>query len=227
MNNEAFKKQILQGIPDELPELKEFETSVNHAPKRKDILSREEKKLALKNALRYFSPKHHANLAPEFTEELKKYGRIYMYRYRPNYKIHARHISEFPYKSQQAAAIMLMIMNNLDDAVAQHPRELITYGGNGAVFQNWAQYLLTMQYLANMTDKQTLVMYSGHPMGLFPSHKEAPRVVVTNGMVIPNYSKPDDWEKFNALGVSQYGQMTAGAICILVLRVLFMVLQLR
>jgi urocanate hydratase len=211
MNNEAFKKQILQGIPDELPELKEFETSVNHAPKRKDILSREEKKLALKNALRYFSPKHHANLAPEFTEELKKYGRIYMYRYRPNYKIHARHISEFPYKSQQAAAIMLMIMNNLDDAVAQHPRELITYGGNGAVFQNWAQYLLTMQYLANMTDKQTLVMYSGHPMGLFPSHKEAPRVVVTNGMVIPNYSKPDDWEKFNALGVSQYGQMTAGS----------------
>jgi urocanate hydratase len=207
----AFKELILQGIPKELPPLKDYEKEVNHAPIRKDILSKEEKKLALKNALRYFPEKHHAILAPEFAEELQKYGRIYMYRFRPDYKIHARHIDDFPHQSKQAAAIMLMIMNNLDDAVAQHPRELITYGGNGAVFQNWAQYLLTMQYLATMNDEQTLVMYSGHPMGLFPSHKEAPRVVVTNGMVIPNYSKPDDWEKFNALGVSQYGQMTAGS----------------
>ncbi len=207
----AFKNQILKGIPAELPQPKPYETSINHAPIRKDILTVDEKKLALKNALRYFPESLHAVLAPEFAEELKKYGRIYMYRYRPDYAIHARHIDEFPHQSKQAAAIMLMIMNNLDYAVAQHPHELITYGGNGAVFQNWAQYLLTMQYLATMTDEQTLVMYSGHPMGLFPSHKEAPRVVVTNGMVIPNYSKPDDWEKFNALGVSQYGQMTAGS----------------
>jgi len=206
-----FQKQILIGIPETLPPIKKYDSNINHAPIRKDILSVEEKKLALKNALRYFDPKHHAILAPEFAEELKKYGRIYMYRFRPDYEIHARHIDEFPHQSKQAAAIMLMIQNNLDYAVAQHPHELITYGGNGAVFQNWAQYLLTMQYLATMTNEQTLVMYSGHPMGLFPSHKEAPRVVVTNGMVIPNYSKQDDWEKFNALGVSQYGQMTAGS----------------
>lgn len=211
MDIKAFKELILQGIPSELPPVKEYEKEVNHAPLRKEILTKEEKKLALKNALRYFPEKHHAVLAPEFAEELNKYGRIYMYRFMPDYKIHARHIDDFPHQSKQAAAIMLMIMNNLDDAVAQHPRELITYGGNGAVFQNWAQYLLTMQYLATMNDEQTLVMYSGHPMGLFPSHKDAPRVVVTNGMVIPNYSKPDDWEKFNALGVSQYGQMTAGS----------------
>ncbi|MCD6091837.1 MAG: urocanate hydratase [Bacteroidales bacterium] len=206
-----FQKQILIGIPETLPPIKKYDSNINHAPIRKDILSVEEKKLALKNALRYFDPKHHAILAPEFAEELKKYGRIYMYRFRPDYEIHARHIDEFPHQSKQAAAIMLMIQNNLDYTVAQHPHELITYGGNGAVFQNWAQYLLTMQYLATMTNEQTLVMYSGHPMGLFPSHKEAPRVVVTNGMVIPNYSKQDDWEKFNALGVSQYGQMTAGS----------------
>ncbi len=206
-----FKKSILQGIPSELPSPKPFDTNINHAPKRKEILSEEEKKLALRNALRYFESKHHATLLPEFKEELEKYGRIYMYRFRPDYKIVARPISDYPGKSEQAKAIMLMIQNNLDYAVAQHPHELITYGGNGAVFQNWAQYLLTMQYLAEMTDEQTLVMYSGHPMGLFPSHKEAPRVVVTNGMVIPNYSKPDDWEKMNALGVSQYGQMTAGS----------------
>ncbi|MCR9183328.1 MAG: urocanate hydratase [Flavobacteriaceae bacterium] len=206
-----FKKTILQGIPSELPQPKPYDTNINHAPKRKEILTDEEKKLALRNALRYFEPKHHTTLLPEFKEELEKYGRIYMYRFRPDYKIVARPIHEYPGKSEQAKAIMLMIQNNLDYAVAQHPHELITYGGNGAVFQNWAQYLLTMQYLANMTDEQTLVMYSGHPMGLFPSHKEAPRVVVTNGMVIPNYSKPDDWEKMNALGVSQYGQMTAGS----------------
>tara|TARA_R110002072_G_scaffold4384_3_gene30692 strand:+ start:2084 stop:4102 length:2019 start_codon:yes stop_codon:yes gene_type:complete len=206
-----FKKSILQGIPSELPSPKPFDPNINHAPKRKEILSEEEKKLALRNALRYFEPKHHTTLLPEFKEELEKYGRIYMYRFRPDYKIVARPISDYPGKSEQAKAIMLMIQNNLDYAVAQHPHELITYGGNGAVFQNWAQYLLTMQYLAEMTDEQTLVMYSGHPMGLFPSHKEAPRVVVTNGMVIPNYSKPDDWEKMNALGVSQYGQMTAGS----------------
>jgi len=206
-----FKSQILEGIPAKLPDPKPYEKDVNHAPKRKDILTKEEKKLALRNALRYFDKKHHKTLAPEFLDELKKYGRIYMYRLRPDYKITARSIDEFPHKSKQAAAIMLMLSNNLDDAVAQHPRELITYGGNGAVFQNWAQYRLTMKYLAEMTGEQTLAMYSGHPMGLFPSHKDAPRVVVTNGMVIPNYSKPDDWERFNALGVSQYGQMTAGS----------------
>lgn len=207
----TFKEEILQGIPSELPTPKPFDNQINHAPKRKEILSQEEKNLALKNALRYFEPKHHKTLIPEFKEELETYGRIYMYRFRPNYKMYAHPIEEYPAKSKQAAAIMLMIQNNLDYAVAQHPHELITYGGNGAVFQNWAQYLLTMKYLAQMTDEQTLVMYSGHPMGLFPSHKEAPRVVVTNGMMIPNYSKPDDWEKFNALGVTQYGQMTAGS----------------
>ncbi len=207
----TFQEQILQGIPNTLPNPKPYEASINHAPKRKEILSNEEKKLALQNALRYFEPQHHATLLPEFKEELETYGRIYMYRFRPDYKMYARPIDEYPAKSKQAAAIMLMIQNNLDYAVAQHPHELITYGGNGAVFSNWAQYLLTMQYLATMTDEQTLVMYSGHPMGLFPSHKNAPRVVVTNGMMIPNYSKPDDWEKFNALGVTQYGQMTAGS----------------
>jgi len=207
----TFQEQILEGIPSVLPNLKPFEPAINHAPKRKEILSEEEKKLALKNALRYFEPKHHAELLPEFKEELETYGRIYMYRLRPDYRMYARPISEYPGKCEQAKAIMLMIQNNLDYAVAQHPHELITYGGNGAVFQNWAQYRLTMKYLAEMTEEQTLVMYSGHPMGLFPSHKEAPRVVVTNGMVIPNYSKPDDWEKMNALGVSQYGQMTAGS----------------
>ena len=206
-----FQKEILAGIPDELPCVKEYDVTVNHAPKRKDILTKEEKRLALRNALRYFPAKHHAVLAPEFAEELEKYGRIYMYRFRPSYKIYARPIEEYPAKSRQAAAIMLMIQNNLDHAVAQHPHELITYGGNGAVFQNWAQYRLVMQYLANMTEEQTLVMYSGHPMGLFPSHKDAPRVIVTNGMMIPNYSKPDDWERFNAMGVTQYGQMTAGS----------------
>ncbi|WP_010255903.1 urocanate hydratase [Myroides injenensis] len=207
----TFQELIIQGIPNNLPPIKEYDLSINHAPKRKEILSDEEKKLALRNALRYFDPKHHKTLLPEFKEELEKYGRIYMYRFRPDYKMYARPIDEYPGKSLQAKAIMLMIQNNLDYAVAQHPHELITYGGNGAVFQNWAQYLLTMKYLSEMTDEQTLVMYSGHPMGLFPSHKNAPRVVVTNGMVIPNYSKPDDWEKFNALGVSQYGQMTAGS----------------
>ena len=207
----TFQQLIQQGIPNELPQPKPYETQINHAPKRKEILNEEEKKLALKNALRYFQPKFHAELLPEFKEELEKYGRIYMYRFRPNYEMYARPISEYPGKSLQSKSIMLMIQNNLSYAVAQHPHELITYGGNGAVFQNWAQYLLTMKYLSEMTDEQTLVMYSGHPMGLFPSHKDAPRVVVTNGMVIPNYSKPDDWEKFNALGVSQYGQMTAGS----------------
>lgn len=206
-----FKQTILQGIPNELPQKKEYDTSINHAPKRKDILSAEEKKLALQNALRYFEPQHHATLLPEFKEELNTYGRVYMYRFLPDYKIYARPIEEYPGKSEQAKAIMLMIQNNLDHAVAQHPHELITYGGNGAVFQNWAQYTLVMKYLAEMTDEQTLVVYSGHPMGLFPSHKDAPRVVVTNGMMIPNYSQPDDWEKFNALGVTQYGQMTAGS----------------
>ena len=206
-----FQKEILAGIPDVLPPLKPYDESVNHAPKRKDILSPAEKKLALRNALRYFDPKHHAALIPEFMDELKKYGRIYMYRLRPDYKIYARPIDDYPHKSRKAAAIMMMINNNLDNAVAQHPHELITYGGNGAVFQNWAQYRLTMQLLAQMTDNQTLVMYSGHPLGLFPSHENAPRVIVTNGMVIPNYSKQDDWERFNALGVSQYGQMTAGS----------------
>ncbi|MCK6608966.1 MAG: urocanate hydratase [Flavobacterium sp.] len=207
----TFKEQILEGIPSVLPNPKPYETEINHAPKRKEILSNEEKKLALKNALRYFDAKHHAELIPEFKAELETYGRIYMYRLRPDYKMYARPINEYPGKCEQAKAIMLMIQNNLDYAVAQHPHELITYGGNGAVFQNWAQYLLTMKYLAEMTEEQTLAMYSGHPMGLFPSHKDAPRVVVTNGMVIPNYSKPDDWEKMNALGVSQYGQMTAGS----------------
>lgn len=207
----TFKEQILQGIPKELPAKKPYETHINHAPKRKEILNEEEKTLALRNALRYFDKKHHATLLPEFREELETYGRIYMYRFRPDYKVYARDINDYPGKSLQAKAIQMMIQNNLDYAVAQHPHELITYGGNGAVFQNWAQYLLTMQYLAEMTDEQTLVMYSGHPMGLYPSHKNAPRVVVTNGMMIPNYSKPDDWEKFNALGVTQYGQMTAGS----------------
>ncbi len=206
-----FKKSILEGIPNVLPKYKGARPEINHAPKRKDILNKEEKKLALKNALRYFPKKYHVELAEEFANELKKYGRIYMYRFRPDYKIYARSIDKYPAKSKQAAAIMLMIQNNLDDDVAQHPDELITYGGNGAVFQNWAQYRITMQYLAKMSNKQTLVMYSGHPLGLFPSHKEAPRVVVTNGMTIPNYSKPEHLEKFNALGVSQYGQMTAGS----------------
>ncbi len=207
----TFQEQIKEGIPSVLPQPKRFETEINHAPKRKEILSAEEKKLALRNALRYFEPKDHTVLIKEFSEELETYGRIYMYRLRPEYEMYARPISEYPGKSEQAKAIMLMIQNNLDYAVAQHPHELITYGGNGAVFQNWAQYRLTMKYLSEMTDEQTLTMYSGHPMGLFPSHNEAPRVVITNGMVIPNYSKPDDWEKFNALGVSQYGQMTAGS----------------
>jgi len=211
MNLIDFQSHIEQGIPNILPPYKHYEKDINHAPKRKDILSIEEKKLALRNALRYFQPKHHSVLAPEFAQELEDYGRIYMYRLRPDYKIYARSIDEYPHKSKQAAAIMLMLSNNLDYAVAQHPHELITYGGNGAVFQNWAQYLLTMQYLSQMTDKQTLVLYSGHPMGLFPSHEDAPRVVVTNGMVIPNYSSKDLLEKFNALGVSQYGQMTAGS----------------
>ena len=211
MTLQEFQNEIRQGIPNVLPPKCDPDPSVSHAPIRKDILSAEEKKLALKNALRYFDPKDHAELAPEFAAELKKYGRIYMYRLRPTYKISARSIEDFPHRCKQAAAIMLMVSNNLDYAVAQHPNELITYGGNGAVFQNWAQYRLTMQYLSEMTDEQTLAMYSGHPMGLFPSHKDAPRVVVTNGMVIPNYSKQDDWEKFNALGVSQYGQMTAGS----------------
>jgi len=207
----TFKEEILQGIPDALPAPKPYDSSVNHAPKRKDILSKEEKKLAIRNALRYFPSEFHSVLAPEFANEIKDYGRIYMHRFRPDYKFFARHINEYPHQSVHAGAIMVMIQNNLDHAVAQHPHELITYGGNGAVFQNWAQYLLTMQYLAKMTDEQTLHMYSGHPMGLFPSSKEAPRVIVTNGMMIPNYSKQDDWEKFNALGVTQYGQMTAGS----------------
>lgn len=211
MTIEEFQADIRAGIPDTLPELPDYDFAINHAPKRKDILTREQKRLALRNALRYF-PKHlHAALAPEFAEELRKYGRIYMYRYRPTYEMKARPISEYPHRSEQAAAIMLMIQNNLDPRVAQHPHELIIYGGNGAIFQNWAQYRLVMKYLSEMTDEQTLVMYSGHPLGLFPSHKRAPRVVVTNGMVIPNYSKPDDWERMNALGVSQYGQMTAGS----------------
>jgi urocanate hydratase len=207
----TFKESILSGIPNDIPQKKEYDFNINHAPKRKDILSADEKRLALKNALRYFPKEQHSLLAPEFANELKEYGRIYMYRYRPDYEIKARNINDYPGKSEQAKAIMLMIQNNLDYAVAQHPHELITYGGNGGVFQNWAQYLLCMQYLSEMTDEQTLVMYSGHPMGLFPSHKNAPRVVVTNGMMIPNYSKADDWEKFNALGVTQYGQMTAGS----------------
>jgi urocanate hydratase len=211
MNTSDFKKQITEGIPQELPVPKPYDYTINHAPRRKDILSRTEKKLAIKNALRYFPVKFHPALAKEFANELTTYGRIYMYRFRPDYEIRARHLDEFPYLSRSAAAIMLMISNNLDLTVAQHPHELITYGGNGAVFQNWAQYRLTMKYLSEMTDEQTLVIYSGHPLGLFPSHKNAPRLVVTNGMVIPNYSKQDDWERFNALGVSQYGQMTAGS----------------
>lgn len=207
----TFQEKIQQGIPTSLPQPKTYDTSINHAPKRKEILSEEEKKLALRNALRYFEPHLHDQLIEEFKQELETYGRIYMYRLRPDYDMYARGIDEYPAKSLQAAAIMLMIQNNLDPAVAQHPHELITYGGNGAVFQNWAQYLLTMKYLSEMTDEQTLAIYSGHPMGLFPSHKNAPRVVVTNGMMIPNYSRPDDWERFNALGVTQYGQMTAGS----------------
>ena len=211
MTTEQFQQEIRAGIPQTLPQPKPYDTEINHAPKRKDILTADEKRLALRNALRYF-PKHlHAQLAPEFMDELHRYGRIYMYRYRPDYDIYARPIDDYPARSRQAAAIMLMIQNNLDPRVAQHPHELIIYGGNGAIFQNWAQYRLVMKYLSEMTDEQTLVMYSGHPLGLFPSHKNAPRVVVTNGMVIPNYSKPDDWERDNALGVSQYGQMTAGS----------------
>ena len=206
-----LKKAILQGIPSELPAKKNRNPKISHAPKRKDILTKEEKRLAIRNGLRYFPEHMHPTLAPEFAEELKTYGRIYMYRFMPDYEIKARHLEDFPHKSKQAAAIQLMLSNNLDDAIAQHPQELITYGGNGSVFQNWAQYLLCMKYLAEMTDEQTLAIYSGHPMGLFPSHKDAPRVVVTNGMMIPNYSKADDWEKFNALGVTQFGQMTAGS----------------
>ena len=206
-----FQKEILAGIPDFLPEVKPYDPNINHAPKRKDILTPEQKKLAVRNALRYFEPRFHETLAPEFAEELEKYGRIYMYRFRPDYPMYARPIDEYPAKCRQAAAIMLMIQNNLDPAVAQHPHELIIYGGNGAIFQNWAQYRLTMKYLAEMTEEQTLAMYSGNPMGLFPSHRDAPRVVVTNGMMIPNYSKPDDWERYNAMGVTQYGQMTAGS----------------
>ncbi|MFL2573178.1 MAG: urocanate hydratase [Flavobacteriales bacterium] len=209
--NSDFKNSILEGIPNEIPELINFDNSINRAPLRKKILNSEEKKLALKNALRYFPKTMHEQLITDFLDELNKYGRIYMYRFKPKYEIKARHIDDFPYKSKQAASIQLMLSNNLDNAIAQHPYELITYGGNGSVFQNWAQYLLCMQFLAKMTDEQTLVLYSGHPMGLFPSSKNAPRVVVTNGMMIPNYSKPDDWEKFNALGVTQYGQMTAGS----------------
>ncbi len=214
MNSQSdpdFHQAIAEGIPAALPPVQFYDPEVNHAPVRKDILSPDEKKLALRNALRYFDPEHHALLAAEFADELKRYGRIYMYRFRPPYAMHARPIGEYPARCRQAAAIMLMIQNNLDPAVAQHPHELITYGGNGAVFQNWAQYRLTMKYLSEMTEEQTLAMYSGHPMGLFPSHRDAPRVVVTNGMVIPNYSRPDDWERFNAMGVSQYGQMTAGS----------------
>ncbi|MBD9137105.1 MAG: urocanate hydratase [Alistipes shahii] len=211
MTLQEFQADIRAGIPDRLPAAKPYDKQINHAPKRKDILSDEEKALALKNALRYFPARHHAVLAKEFAEELRRYGRIYMYRLRPDYEMHARPIGEYPARCRQAAAVMLMIQNNLDPKVAQHPHELITYGGNGAVFQNWAQYRLAMQYLSEMTENQTLVMYSGHPLGLFPSHPDAPRVVVTNGMVIPNYSKSDDWERLNALGVSQYGQMTAGS----------------
>jgi len=211
MTLQEFQADIRAGIPDYLPEPQAYDPDINHAPRRKDILTPEQKRLALRNALRYFPKKFHATLAPEFAEELRTYGRIYMYRYRPRYEMKARPIGDYPHRSQQAAAIMLMIQNNLDPRVAQHPHELITYGGNGSVFMNWAQYRLVMKYLSEMTDHQTLVMYSGHPLGLFPSHPGAPRVVVTNGMVIPNYSKPDDWERDNALGVSQYGQMTAGS----------------
>lgn len=211
MSGTDFRKSITEGIPSVLPQPRPYDTAIDHAPRRKDILTTDEKKLAIRNALRYFPPEFHSVLAPEFANELKEFGRIYMYRFRPDYEIKARPINEIPHQSTGAAAIMLMILNNLDPVVAQHPYELITYGGNGAVFQNWAQYLLTMKYLSEMTDDQTLVMYSGHPLGLFPSHSDAPRVVVTNGMVVPNYSSQDHWEKFNALGVSQYGQMTAGS----------------
>lgn len=211
MTKEEFRAAVAEGIPSVLPQPKPYEKEINHAPRRKDILSDDEKKLAIKNALRYFPKEFHADLAPEFAKELKDYGRIYMYRFRPDYEMYARPVDWYPARSDQARSIMLMIQNNLDKAVAQHPHELITYGGNGAVFQNWAQYRLTMKYLSEMTDEQTLVMYSGHPLGLFPSHKDAPRVIVTNGMVIPNHSKPDDWERMNAMGVSQYGQMTAGS----------------
>ncbi len=211
MTDYDFKTLISEGIPIKLPEPKPYDQNINHAPKRKDLLTKEQKKLAVKNALRYFPVRHHKILVQEFAKELADYGRIYMYRFRPDYEIKAQHIDDFPYKSKNAAAIMLMISNNLDQTVAQHPHELITYGGNGAVFQNWAQYLITMKYLSEMTDEQTLVIYSGHPLGLFPSHKDAPRLVVTNGMVIPNYSSQDHWEIFNAMGVSQYGQMTAGS----------------
>jgi urocanate hydratase len=211
MSEMTFRDQILQGIPSELPPEPVYDIEINHAPKRKQILTPKEKQLAVNNALRYFDAKHHDLLSKEFAEELKRYGRIYMYRFMPTYEMYARPIEEYPAQCAQGASIMLMIQNNLDHKVAQHPHELITYGGNGGVFQNWAQYILTMQYLAQITEEQTLHMYSGHPMGIFPSHKEAPRVVVTNGMMIPNYSKPDDWEKFNALGVTQYGQMTAGS----------------
>ena len=211
MTVKTFQEEIIEGIPNELPVLKSYDNEYNHAPKRKSILNNVEQKLALKNALRYFDKKFHHVLIKEFKNELKEYGRIYMYRFRPDHKIYARPIKDYPAKSNQAAAIMLMIQNNLDDNIAQHPHELITYGGNGGVFSNWAQYRLTMKYLSQMNDNQTLVMYSGHPMGLFPSHKNAPRVVITNGMMIPNYSKPDDWERYNALGVTQYGQMTAGS----------------
>jgi urocanate hydratase len=207
----SFHEHILEGIPSEIPNILPEESGINHAPKRKQILSDDERKLALRNALRYFPKDQHTTLAKEFIHELNQFGRIYMHRYRPNYRMYARPIDEYPGECEQAKAIMLMIQNNLDYAVAQHPHELITYGGNGAVFQNWIQYRLAMKYLAEMTDEQTLIMYSGHPMGVFPSHKDAPRVVATNGMMIPNYSKPDDWEKFNALGVTQYGQMTAGS----------------
>lgn len=207
----SFKDEILQGIPKRLPPKIAYDSRVSHAPKRKDILSKEEKILAIKNALRYFPMDWHVELGKEFLQELLQFGRIYMYRFRPSYAMYARPIADYPGESLQARSIMLMIQNNLDQAIAQHPHELITYGGNGAVFQNWAQYVLTMQYLAQMTDNQTLHMYSGHPMGLFPSSKDAPRVVITNGMMIPNYSRPDDWEKYNTLGVTQYGQMTAGS----------------
>jgi len=211
MNTADFKFLIAKGIPDHLPEKRPLDQTVNHAPKRKNILNNAGKRLAVQNALRYFPRKHHDTLAAEFLGELRQYGRIYMYRFLPEYEMKARPITEYPHRSVQAASIMLMIQNNLDHAVAQHPHELITYGGNGAVFQNWAQYHLCMKYLSEMTDEQTLVIYSGHPLGLFPSHKDAPRVVVTNGMVIPNYSRRDDYERMNALGVSQYGQMTAGS----------------
>ena len=211
MTKPSFSGAIWEGIPAVLPGKKPYDPGVNHAPKRREVLSAEEKKLAVRNALRYFPPHFHRVLAPEFMEELELYGRIYMYRFRPDYEMKARPLSAYPARSPQAASVMLMIQNNLDPAVAQHPHELITYGGNGAVFQNWAQYLLTMQYLSEMSDEQTLVMYSGHPLGLFPSHPEAPRVVVTNGMMIPNYSTREEYERLNALGVTQYGQMTAGS----------------